>query len=185
VVGSQFIVPPGGEGAIEVSLDTASFQGRKTKTVLVSTNDEEHPVGEFTLTGHVTPRVVADPPVLYLGRIRPGAGATGEIRILSMSGEPIEVASAAAENLALEVAVEGPSSAGNREHRVIVRVPPETLSGRFSGTLRIKTTKPEPLELDVPVLGSVEGDRLVQPSQVMFGSKMSGRSGGRALHVRN
>ena len=172
-------------GAIAVSFDTARFQGQKTKTVFVSTTDPMHPVWELTLTGHVMPRVAADPPVLYLGRIRPGAGATGEIHVLSTSGESIEVADAAVENPVLDVAVVQFSNGDKAARRVLVRVPPGMLSGRFNDRLRITMTSPEPLQLDVPIFGNVEGDLLVEPPQVMFGSAVGGPEGTRELRVHN
>ena len=172
-------------GEISVSFDTARFQGQKTKTVFISTNDPAHPVWELTLTGHVTPKVAADPPVLYLGRIRPGAGAGGEIQVLSTSGESIEVANAAVENPVLDVAVVQPSNGDKAARRVLVRVPPGMPFGRFNDRLRITMTSPGPLELDVPIFGNVEGDLLVEPPQVMFGSRVGGPGGTRELRVHN
>jgi hypothetical protein len=172
-------------GAIAVSLDTGRFQGQKTKTVFVSTSDETHPVWDLTLTGYVTPKVAADPPVIYLGRIRPGAGATGEVHVLSTSGGSIEVADAAVENPLLDVSVEQLSDGDKAARRVLVRVPPGMPSGRFNDRLRITITSPEPLKLDVPIFGNVEGDLLVEPHQVMFGSRVGGPKSTRELRVHN
>jgi len=183
--GAGAVVPPGGEGAVEVSFDTARFQGRKAKTVLVSTNDPAHPVRELTLTGNVVPEVIVDPPLLYVGRIRPGAGATGEIRILSATGGSLEVVDAATDNPAFEAAVEPPADGGGGGSRVVIRVPPEMPYGRFSDTVRITARSPNSQQLEVPIFGSVEGDLLVEPPQVNFGSPARGRPVARELRVLN
>jgi hypothetical protein len=182
---SEKTVVPGAEGAIGVSLDTAPFTGQKTKTVAVSTNDPARPVSELTVRVNVIPKLIADPPVLYFGKIRPGAGASARVRILSTSGEAIKINHAATVNPALEVSAEPPSGRGEAGRVLVVRVPPEMLCGRFNDTLRITTAGPESTELDVPVFGSVEGDLLVWPNQVMFGSAVGGRSGTRELRVSN
>jgi hypothetical protein len=182
---SDGVVPPGGEGTVEVLFDTGGFRGRKTKTVSFSTNDPTQPAAALTLTGEVTAEVVVDPPMLYLGRLHPAQDTTGEIRILSTTGRSIDVASAVADNPAFDLAAEPFSEAGSAGWRVVVRVGPGMPRGTFSERVRITTTNPRYADLSVPVFGSVEGDLLVLPPRITFGPVAQGGRSTRALSIRN
>lgn len=184
-VASTLTLPPGGTADLNVTFDTTRFVGRKTKTVSVDTVDADGPAVELTLSGKVRPQVVVDPPVLYLGRIRPGTEAIGGVRILSTSGTPVRVLDAQADNPVLHVAVESLSSAGPAGQQVVVRLAPEARRGRFSDTLRVSTSHPGASRLEVPIFGSVEGDLMVSPPHVTFKAPPVGRLATRDLHIEN
>jgi hypothetical protein len=182
---SDHTVPPGGAAELHVTFDTARFGGRKTKKVSVSTDDPDQPVVELTLAGEVMPEVVADPPVLYLGRIRPGTEAIGGVRIVGTSGEPVRVVDARVDSPILNVAIESPSAADAPGQQVVVRIAPEARRGRFSDTLRVSTSHPAAPRLEIPIFGSVEGSLLVTPPTVTFRESARGRRAVQELRVRN
>lgn len=176
-------VPPGEEGAIEVAFDTSHFRGRKTKSVFVSTNDPSQSLRQLTLTGDVTAEVVADPPVLYLGRVHPGTNTTAEIRLISTSGMSLEGVGAAAENPSIRLEVEPLEGSGDTGRRIVVRIEPDMPRGSFSDIVRIAATGPSHAEMEVPVLGIVEGDLVVQPSYLTL--KGWRRGGRHQLRIQN
>jgi hypothetical protein len=180
---SERVVPPGGEGSVEVTFDTTGFGGRKTKTLSLWTNDSAEALHELTLTGEVRPKLVADPPMVYLGRIRPGSEATGEVRVLKPSGERIKLAEVTAKSPGLDLAIV-PGANGDGGRRVAIRLAGD-VRGRFSNTLRILTTDPELPTLYVPVFGSVESDLTIVPSQLTFDDWPGGRRSRRYLVVSN
>jgi hypothetical protein len=182
---SDHTVPPGGAAELHVTFDTARFGGRKTKKVSVSTDDPDQPVVELTLTGEVMPEVVADPPVLYLGRIRPGTEAVGGVRIVGTSGEPVRVFDARVDSPGLDVAIESPSGAAASGQQVVVRIAPEARRGRFSDTLRVSTSHPAAPRLEIPIFGSIESSLLVTPPSVTFRAAARGRRAAEELHVQN
>jgi hypothetical protein len=184
-VASTLTLPPGGTADLNVTFDTTRFVGRKKKTVSISTSDPEAPVVDVMLSGKVTPPIVVDPPVLYLGRIRPGTEAIGGVRILSTSGTPVRVLDAQADNPVLDVAIESLSSAGRAGQQVVVRLAPEARRGRFSDTLRVSTSHPAASRLEVPIFGSVEGDLIVSPAHVTFKAPPVGRLAARDVHIEN
>jgi hypothetical protein len=178
-------VPPGGDGAIEVSFDTARFRGRKTKAVTVRTDDPDVPVLILSLTGTVTAEVAAEPPALYLGRIRRGVGAQGEIRLVGAGTRPFAVSSVTSGNPRLQVAVEPVADAAGSGHRLIVRAGAGMPLGRFNDTLSVATSNPRHPRVEVPVFGSVEADLVVLPSQITFRPADRGMARERELRLQN
>jgi hypothetical protein len=52
---SQKTIRPGGLGKVRVTFKSSSFRGTVEKSVLISSNDPQAPVKEFTFTAFVTP----------------------------------------------------------------------------------------------------------------------------------
>ncbi len=165
----QTVVPPGEEGSVEVTFDTTGFRGRKAKSIFLSTNDPVQRLHAFVLAGDVVARVVVDPPVLYLGRIPSATGTTGEIRVLSTTGDPLRLAELIIENPGIRATIEPLPEAGEAGRRIVVAIGGHLPRGPFSGTLRIPVEAPQHVSIQVPVVGNVEDDLLVQPSAVTVG----------------
>jgi hypothetical protein len=176
-------VPPGGEGRVTVTLDTARLSGRTSKVVTLYTNDPDAPATGLGLGGQVVTDVVAVPSPLYLGKIRRGEPATREV--LVTSGRPGEVYSVTAvdhANPSLRAALE-PRGDGPGQ-RVVVSLAPDIPLGHFNDQLTLHTTSPREPVVTVAVFGSVEGDVIVLPPQVTFGVTRGGAAE-RDLFVRN
>ena len=179
-------ISPGREGSVSVYFDTRSFRGKKTKRVRVSTNDPTARKRDLILTGVVLPSLLADPPKLYLGRIRPGTTRMSALRITRPTAEPVVLAAASADSSAIAVSMEQ-AAQGDGSHGVLsVGVARDTpLRGSFDATLRITTADRPPRILEVPVFGTIEGDLDVQPTHIDLrpGRRASRRA--RRLRVRN
>jgi hypothetical protein len=173
------LIAPGGEVDVDVSFDTGGFRGRKTKTVFVHTEGLGASVHALTLTGEVTAAVVVDPPVLYLGRVHPGGEASGALRVLSTSGAPLDLTAVVdGANSVVAAVVEPVSGAGAAERRIVVRVQAGIGRGAFSELVHVRINRPQALEVDVPVIGSLVRDMLVRPTHLTLGGR--GRRGGPA-----
>jgi len=181
----QAIIPPGEEGSVEVTFDTTGFRGRKAKSVLLPTNDPLQSMYPFVLAGDVVARVVVDPPVLYLGRIHPATGATGEVRVISTTGDALRLAELVVDNSVIRATVEPLPEVGQAGRRIVVGINGELPRGRFNGVLRIPVEAPQHVSIEVPVVGNVEGDLLVQPSYVTIGTKRAGLRDRQRLRIRN
>jgi hypothetical protein len=187
------VVPPGEVGHVDVTFDTARFQGRQTKTVLVLTDDPDRPVVELTLAGVVTADLVAEPPVVYFGRIDPGTGATAEIKVRGADAGPLDlVAEVEGGGGAIALDVEPQAAAENSSRRVVVRIGPAMAGGPFSETVRIRVNGGSPSEIAVPILGTVERDLVTLPAQVTLRtatpssrSRRAARGEGSEVRVRN
>jgi hypothetical protein len=165
----QTVIPPGEEGSVEVAFDTTGFRGRKAKSVFLSTNDPVQSTHAFVLAGDVVARVVVDPPVLYLGRIHPATSISGEIRVISTTGDPLRIAEPIVDRPGIRAAVEAFPEAGEAGRRIVVAIEGELPRGPFNGALRIPVEAPQHVSIQVPVVGNVDDDMLVQPSPVTVG----------------
>lgn len=183
-VASERDVPPGGEGRVTVTLDTARLAGPRAKTVTVYTNDPDTAVAGLTLRGQVVTDVVVTPSPLYLGRLRRGEPSRHEAVVTSgRPGTTYDVVAVEHPNPALhahlEPRVDGPGQ------RIVVELDRDMPLGRISEQLTLRTTSPrEPLVV-LPVFGSVEGDVAVLPPQVTFGVARGGDAPERELLIRN
>jgi len=177
-------VPPGGEGRVNVILDTTRIAGRTTKVITVYGNDPAVPAASLTLTGQVMADLVAEPTALYLGKIRRGERAQREVRIVA--GRPnatYEVTYVEKTNPLLHATVEKlPDGTGQR---VVVELDPDAPLGRFNDQLTLHTTSLREPTMTVPVFASIEGDVVVLPPQVTFGVARAGATAERELWVRN
>jgi hypothetical protein len=179
------LIAPGGEVDVDMSFDTGGFRGRKTKTVFVHTDGPGASAYALTLTGEVTAAIVVDPPVLYLGRVHPGGEAIGELRVLSTSGAPLDVTAVVdGANPVVAAVVEPLPDAGAAGRRILVRVQAGVGRGPFSELVHVRASRPQALEIDVPVIGSLGADLLVQPTHLTLGGR-GRRRGPAEVIVRN
>jgi hypothetical protein len=181
---SEREIPPGGEGRVVVTLDTARLAGRTTKTVSVYTNDPDAPVVALSLTGQVTADLVVTPSPLYLGHVRRGDAPRREVTIApGRNGATYTVERVEHTNPAIRARLERrPDGPGQR---LLVEIDPQMSLGRFNETLKLFTTSPREPVITLSVLGSVEGDLVVLPPQVTFGVTRGGAAPERDLYIRN
>ncbi len=177
-------IPPGGEGRVNVVLDTTRITGHTTKVITVYTNDPGAPSAGLALNGSVTTDIVAAPSPLYLGKLRRGEAVEREIRVTAgRPGATYEVTAVEHSNPALHTSLERlPDGSGQR---VVVTLEPHIPLGRFNDQLVLRTTSPRQPALTVSVFASVEGDVVVLPPQVTFGLARAGVAAERDLYIRN
>jgi hypothetical protein len=177
-------VPPGGQGRVSVTLDTAGLHGRTAKVVTVYTNDAAAPAAALTLTGQVLADVVAEPSPLYLGRVRRGERVRREVTLVpGRPGEAHVVTAVEHGNPSLRATLE-PLVPGPGQ-RLVVELDRDTPLGRFNEQLTLRTTSPRMPSLPLAVFGSVEGDVVVLPPQATFGVTRGGSAPERELVIRN
>jgi hypothetical protein len=177
-------LPPGGEGRITVTLDTARMAGAKSKTVTVYTNDPAAPAAGLTLRGLVIADLVVTPNPLYLGRLRRGEPSRHEAIVASgRPGETYQVIAVEPANPRLHARIEArPDGPGQR---IVVELDRDMPLGRVSEALTLRTTSPREPTMTLPVFGSVEGDVAVLPPQVTFGVARAAGMPERELVIRN
>ena len=181
---SEREIPPGGEGRVAVTLDTARLSGRTSKTVSVYTNDPDQPVVALTLTGQVATDLVVSPNPLYLGHVRRGGDTRHEIIIAPGRPDARYVVERLEDtNRAIRARLE-PRADGPGQ-RVVVELDREMPLGRFNEKLTLHTTSPRDPVITVAVFGSIEGDLVVLPPQVTFGVTRAGATPERDLYIRN
>jgi Protein of unknown function (DUF1573) len=85
-------LPPGQNGEIAVSLQTARGSTEVHKEMQVETNDPGHPHGQLVIEGKLTPRIAVDPVVgANWGRLYPGADAKKVVKLTNHFSRPMKL----------------------------------------------------------------------------------------------
>jgi hypothetical protein len=149
---SARVIPPGGDGTIEATFDTAHDIGRKTRTITVYSNDPAHPVTTLSLIGSIDADVAADPPALYVGHLRRGQAAPNEVRLSAADGTALSTADA--HTKVIDASLH--SVAGGT--RLQVTIKPDAPAGRFKETVTLRTKSARQPVVTIPVVGVVDAD---------------------------
>jgi hypothetical protein len=176
---SARMLPPGGEGAIEVVFDTANSFGDQSKTVTVYSNDPAQPVSTLTLSGRIDTTVAVDPPRLYVGHVIRGQTASNSVRVVGDAGE------ASVENLGKVIAGTCSPAQPGGGRRLQVAVKQDAPLGKFEETVALHTGNQRHPLLTVPITGIVDGDVVVSPAQLSFGVTTPGAGASLMLVLHN
>ena len=178
-------IPPGTEGTIQATFDTKRFAGQKAKDIRVHTNDPLSPVTTLTLQGAITTEVQVQPAHLYLGRLQRGAPTSRTVTILYDINKPLEITDITNGNPAISVQAEDAQVKGKKGKTLQVSVPKTAQRGPLKDTITITTTSAKKPTISIPVVGSIEGDVIVLPSQVSFGVVRQGVGETRTVRIKN
>jgi hypothetical protein len=148
------VIPPGGDGVIDVTFDATHERGPVTRTITVYSNDPARPVTTLTLVADVDAVVAADPPALYVGHVRRGESAPNPVRLLGAVGTvgPVE-----GTGPVLDATVNGVVS--ERSPATLrVSVKPQAPLGRFKESVLVHTRDARQPQLAIPVVGVVDAE---------------------------
>ena len=178
-------IPPGTEGTIQATFDTKRFAGQKAKDIRVHTNDPLNPVTTLTLRGEITTEVQVEPAQLYLGRLQRGSPITRTVTVLYDENKSFEITDITNANTAISVRAEDVQVAGKKGKALQVSVSKTARRGPLNDTITVTTTSTKKPTISIPVVGSVEGDISVSPSQVSFGVVRQGVGETRTVRIKN
>ena len=178
-------IPPGTEGTIQATFDTKRFAGQKAKDIRVHTNDPLNPVTTLTLRGEITTEVQVQPAQLYLGRLQRGSPITRTVTVLYDANKPLEITDITNGNPAISVRAEDAQVEGKKGKALQVRVAKTARRGPLNDTITVTTTSAKKPTISIPVVGSIEGDVIVLPSQVSFGVVRQGVGETRTVRIKN
>lgn len=178
-------IPPGTAGSIQATFDTKRFAGQKAKNIRVHTNDPLNPVTTLTLQGEITIEVQVQPTQLYLGRLQRGEPVTRTVTVLYDENKSLEITDITNGNSAIKVRAEDAQVEGKKGKALQVSVSKTARRGPLNDTITITTTSTKKPTISVPVVGSIEGDISVSPSQVSFGVVRQGVGETRTVRIKN
>ena len=178
-------IPPGTEGTIQATFDTKRFAGQKAKDIRVHTNDPLRPVTTLTLRGEITVEVQVQPAQLYLGRLQRGSPITRTVTVLYDENKPLEITDITNANPAISVRAEDVRVEGKKGKALGVSVSKTARRGPLNDTITVTTTSTKRPTISIPVVGNVEGDISVSPSQVSFGVVRQGVGETRTVRIKN
>ncbi len=177
------VVPPGGTGKIVARVDTKKFEGRRTKTVTVRTNDPATPQVVLRLTFDARPAVHVLPARYARLQAVEGRPAAHELLLRRDDGAPLEIASISVSGEGVVASVVDPShpdaKAGMDDATVRLAPTPADrvlrialAEGAAPGTGRavvtVRTNVPAQPEIAVPVHVRVRPLLTVSPDVVVL-----------------
>ena len=149
---SSRVIPPGGEGSIEATLDTSHDIGRQTRTITVYSNDPAQPVTTLSLVGDIDAEVAADPPALYVGHVHRGQAAPNDIRLVSKEG--VAVGSPETRSKVIDANVHAAATGT----RLRISIKPDAPPGRFKDTVTVRTSSTRQPTVTISVVGVVDAE---------------------------
>ena len=167
-VSGKKLVPPGDEGMISVTFNSAGRQGAFDKAIHVYTNDPAKPDVQLHIRGAIITPFKADPPFIGLGRIPAGKPLTRELRV-SRGGFDHDVEIVNIEH-GQWISTEAVGSVVKKEEAVLIKINVlETAPvGPLNDQIRIIFKDPAARPLTVSLSGIVEGPIRVIPARLNF-----------------
>jgi hypothetical protein len=186
------VIPPGGQGKVTASIDSARFKGPISKSVTLYSNDpaKERTIlslkAEILVAIDVRPRdrvilrgkvAEQEPTVLQLVA---SDGQAFDILAVEKRSDDLEISIVPAPALQGEKAPKKPKlnkeavASGHSAYEMTVKVSPTAKPGRMADRIRLTTTHPKMAAIDVSVSGKLDGDLTVQPERLFFLSSRGG-----------
>ena len=158
-------IPPGGKGDIELTLNTAGFQGDLQKTAVVQTNDPKNPRITLSLSASVSLAVEIQPMAVLME-----GSATDElvrtVTIRAREPQPLVLRPVQATHPD-KIAYELKTVEEGRVYELVIR----NLSrqrDRYAGQITLETNYPHKPQLQVLYAAVIKGKVEFQPQKLVF-----------------
>jgi hypothetical protein len=174
------IIKPGGEGKIQSSVDTKSFSGPISKSVLVVSNDPDRPQVNLFIKALVKPYVDVLPQAFVRFSVIKGDNAGQDVLLVSEEkGFRPTIAETSQPYVKAEVLPAGdkdkiPGRAGD-QYKVRINVLPDAPEGLLNAPIRVATGVSQQPTIEIPVSGIVRPRVSVTPVTVNFGNFTAGK----------
>jgi len=179
-------LPPGGVGRLSVTFKSGNFSGPVHKTVTVRSNDPTAPSLVLGVNANVRTLFKLEPKVVALGEIERGKVGVQELVIKPVVPEAFAIQRITTTHPELRAeaisnhGIHGTHGKTGEEIRIAVALDANNKNyGPFTYATRVYLTRPQsgsakPLELTIPVTGTIAGPLRVKPDAVFFGSVKEG-----------
>jgi hypothetical protein len=148
------VLPPGGEGEVEVTLTPKGNHEEIIKRIIVISNDPKQPRFTLTMQGKLLVDVKAEPSNLNLTEIKPGEPATVSFTVKITDPETTKIESVVVEDQEnFEVHPLEPEADG--QPRYELRFRGSKTVGNFGTRVEVNTTAPHTPRLNIPVRAAV------------------------------
>ena len=174
------IIKPGQEGKIHSSVDTKSFSGPISKSVLVVSNDPDRPQMNLFIKAMVKPFVDVLPQAFVRFSVIKGDNSTQDVILLSEEkGFRPTVAETSQPYVKAEILPAGdkdkiPGRTGD-QYKLHINVTADAPEGLLNAPIRIATGVTQQPTVEIPVSGIVRPRVSVTPVTVNFGNFTAGK----------
>ncbi len=174
------VIKPGTEGKVHTSVDTKSFSGPISKSVLVVSNDPDRPQLNLFVKAMVKPFVDVAPQQYVRFSVVKGDSASQDVVLISEEkGFKPTVAETAQPYVKAEISPAGDKDkiAGRpgEQYKLNVSVLPDAPEGLLNAPVRITTGVTQQPTLEIPVSGIVRPRVSISPITVNFGNFTAGK----------
>ena len=174
------VIKPGQDGKIQSSVDTKSFSGPISKSVLVVSNDPDRPQMNLFIKAMVKPFVDVLPQAFVRFSVIKGDNSGQDVILLSEEkGFKPSVAEISQPYVKAEILPAGdkdkiPGRAGD-QYKVHINVLPDAPEGLLNAPIRIATGVSQQPTVEIPVSGIIRPRVSVTPVTVNFGNFTAGK----------
>lgn len=174
------VIKPGGEGKIQSSVDTKSFSGPISKSVLVVSNDPDRPQMNLFIKALVKPYVDVLPQAFVRFSVIKGDNAGQEVVLISdEKGFRPTIAETSQPYVKAEILPAGDKDkiAGRSgdQYKVRINVTPDAPEGLLNAPIRVATGVAQQPTVEIPVSGIIRPRVSVTPVTVNFGNFTAGK----------
>lgn len=174
------LIKPGAEGKVHTSVDTKSFSGPISKSVLVVSNDPDRPQMNLFVKAIVKPFVDVAPQAYVRFSVVKGDPASQDVILLSEEkGFKPTVAETAQPYVKAEISPAGDkdkiAGRSGEQYKLAVAVTADAPEGLLNAPVRINTGVTQQPTLEIPVSGIVRARVSVTPITVNFGNFTPGK----------
>ena len=174
------VIKPGGEGKIHTSVDTKSFSGPISKSVLVVSNDPDRPQMNLFVKALVKPFVDVLPQQYVRISVVKGDAATQDVILVSEEkGFKPTVTETAQPYVKAEISPAGDKDkiAGRpgEQYKLAISVLGDAPEGLLNAPIHLATGVSQQPTLEVPVSGIVRPKVSITPITVNFGNFTAGK----------
>ena len=159
------MIPPGGEGKIELKVNLKGFHGNVQKSASVFSNDPKNPRVNLVMKGKIRTLIETQPgnTVFFQGQ----AGQLGDktINIITAS-KPFQITKVES-NLDDKIAYEVKTVEAGKQYRLDVKN--RAKEGTYRGFIKIYTDMVQKPEILIRVAGNIEGVISVRPQSIVVG----------------
>lgn len=159
-------IPPGQETELKTSLNLHGRRGQQHKSILIESNDAQHPQYRLALEGEAIAEVDINPSRIYLGSVQAGPVAQRHIDLVWNGEGKFEISSVEADadfiTTSMEVLKPGTM------FRIAVNIDTAELEGRINQNITIRTSSKLQPVIRVPVSGIMMGPVVVTPDKIML-----------------
>jgi hypothetical protein len=174
------VVKPGAEGKVQTSVDTKSFSGPISKSVLLVSNDPERGQINLFIKATVKPFVdVLPQPYVRLSVVKGDSDARDVILLSEEKSFKPTILEAAQPYVKAEISPAGekdkiPGHPGE-QYKLHIAVTPDAPEGLLNAPIRIATGVSQQPNVEIPVSGIVRARVSVTPVMVNFGNFTAGK----------
>jgi len=187
---SAKVIPPGGEGKIDVKFRTKHKSGVSTQKITVKTNDPVNPTLRLEVKALLEVYFAASPRRLYYGRSKPVEPIVESLSFTGKEVDSIQITDVKMEKAEraenIQWKVHDNRDKDPKSFTMDVTLDPRSMKpGRFNENIIIKTDSEKVASVKVNISGDILGPISATPPRLYFGNYETGKSMSRTVKVES